>query len=52
MTDFNNEEWPICGKPCPPDKPCDECAEYWHQMEKEGYWKNGWTDKGWREIIK
>ena len=42
-----------CGKPCPPDDTCDECAEYWQRMKSEGYWRDGrWTDKGWREITK
>jgi len=48
------EEETQCGKPCDPKNPCDECAEYWNHMEREGYWNNqkGWTEKGWREITK
>ena len=44
-----------CGKPCDPDHACDECAEYWDRMEREGYWNrpgHRWTDKGWHEITK
>jgi len=44
-----------CGKPCPPDNPCDECAEYWQRMIHEGYWdkdKHEWTAKGMKEMMK
>ena len=44
-----------CGKPCPPENACDECAGYWDRMVKEGYWsreRHRWTEKGWREIVK
>jgi hypothetical protein len=44
-----------CGKPCPPENPCDDCAEYWHRMEVEGYWDHNnhrWTEKGWGEKTK
>ena len=47
------EEESECGKPCNPAHACDECADYWQRMEREGYWgPKGWTDKGWREICK
>jgi hypothetical protein len=51
----HDEEETECGKPCPPENPCDECAEYWQRMEREGYWdrdKHKWTEKGWKEITK
>ena len=43
-----------CGNPCSPDVTCDECEEYWNRMRVEGYWtdNNGWTNKGWQEILK
>ena len=44
-----------CERPCDPDNACDECAEYWQRMIREGYWdkdRQRWTDKGWREITK
>ena len=44
-----------CERPCDPDNACDECAEYWQRMIREGYWdkdRHRWTDKGWREITK
>lgn len=44
-----------CGRPCAPEAACDECAEYWHRMQTEGYWdreRHRWTDKGWREIMR
>jgi len=43
-TETPNEE---CGKPCPPDHPCEECEEYWDRMRREGYWVDGegWTEK-------
>jgi hypothetical protein len=36
-----------CGRPCPPDHQCEECAEYWQRMVSEGLWdpERGWTDK-------
>ena len=42
-----------CGKPCHPQFPCKECAEYWDRMRSEGFWKDnhGWTDKGWSWIL-
>ena len=42
-----------CGKPCPPDDPCDECDWYWERMKHSGYWDgHKWTDKGWKEMMK
>lgn len=49
------EEESTCGRPCDPNSPCDECADYWNRMVTEGYWnrdKHQWTDKGWREITR
>jgi len=43
-----------CREPCPPTSACDECADYWERMRSEGLWDDsiGWTDRGWREILK
>ena len=51
ITDPVNEE---CSGPCSPDAACDECTEYWNRMRVEGYWTDnkGWTNRGWREILK
>lgn len=52
--DPSMEDIEECGCPCPPDIPCQGCAEYWDRMRHEGYWKDatGWTDKGMREMTK
>lgn len=50
-----NDEESMCGKPCNPDNPCDECSSYWERMISEGLWdkeKHRWTNKGWNEICK
>lgn len=52
MTETEDVE---CGKPCPPDNPCDECADYWHRMTNEGLWNSvnhEWTNRGIREMCK
>lgn len=42
-----------CGKPCHPDRNCEECAGYWQRMQQEGYWVNGqWTDRAMKEMLK
>lgn len=43
-----------CGHPCPPSQACNQCAEYWDKMRREGLWddKKGWTAKGWNSIIR
>ena len=50
-----------CGCPCDPRKGCDECAEYWSRMRREGFWiddlnaknsEKGWTQKALREWSK
>ncbi len=43
-----------CGRPCPPSQACDECAEYWDRMRREGLWDDakGWTEKGWKSITR
>jgi len=43
-----------CGRPCAPERSCNECIPYWERMRNEGYWKDGsgWTKKGMREILK
>jgi hypothetical protein len=52
-----NEEQPICeedcGKPCSPNKYCDECNAYWERMRREGYWDDvsGWTPDWMAETI-
>jgi hypothetical protein len=48
LTDHEKE--PSCGRPCPPNNACDECADYWHRMRAEGLWEDGkgWTDKAMR----
>ena len=54
MNQDEPEEESQCLRPCPPEVPCEECADYWDRMRAEGFWVNGkgWTDKGWREICK
>jgi hypothetical protein len=56
MTDTtDDEEESACGKPCDPNRSCDECEPYWQRMVAEGYWnreRHRWTDKGWKEITK
>lgn len=45
----------ICGCPCNPDSPCDECAPYWQRMIEEGVWdeeKHQWTEKKWNDICR
>jgi|GEM_PF-3753825 len=48
------EERDECREPCPPTSACNECADYWERMRSEGLWddSSGWTDRGWREILK
>jgi hypothetical protein len=44
-----------CGHPCGPNNPCDECADYWARMIREGYWDDvlhQWTRKGIEESMK
>ena len=43
-----------CQKPCSPDSGCEECAEYWDRMRREGFWVDGqgWTNKAVREWSK
>ena len=51
----DDEPESACGKPCDPDRPCDECDAYWQRMVSDGFWdrsQHRWTDKGWREITK
>ena len=51
MDDENSSQ---CDRPCPADDPCEECADYWNRMRKEGFWKDGvgWTNKALREMFK
>ena len=48
------EDLGLCQDPCPPEDPCEACAEYWDRMRKEGFWVDarGWTCKGIREMCK
>ena len=49
------DEETACRKPCDPNAGCEECAEYWERMIREGFWnmeRHEWTSKGWREITK
>lgn len=43
-----------CQEPCDPAERRDCCAGYWQRMRDEGLWVDGkgWTDKGWRDIIR
>ena len=60
MADLNDEEdrevpETECGQPCDPDADCDECANYWQRMVREGLWdarRHRWTEKGWRSITR
>lgn len=52
---LRDEEEFSCGKPCHPNRACDQCAGYWEQMINDGMWdkeRGMWTDKGWREVLK
>lgn len=48
------EEEEKCQKPCPPGSGCEQCEAYWDRMRREGFWIDGigWTDAGWREMMK
>ncbi len=55
MDDKSDDDEFQCGKPCPPEQPCNECYGFWKRMMSEGYWdgqNHRWTDKGWMEIVK
>jgi len=41
----------VCGSPCDPESPCDECEGYWGRMKEEGLWVpgQGWTDRAKKE---
>ena len=43
-----------CGQLCSPWSACDKCAAYWQTMRAEGLWQDhtGWTEKGWKEILR
>lgn len=49
----DDEHEVVCGQPCDPSAPCEECAAYWERMIREGYWDGSrWTERGMREILK
>lgn len=53
MDAARDEDAQVCSNPCDPSDPCEECAEYWDRMRREGFWTDGrWTEKGWREIMR